>query len=383
MCAKEFVTSLRHGRGMLASKPTPATRLLIVGFSQAGHMGSYLGSAAKQLGIDYDVVDAANAEARSRIGRNFYWHLCDKRPARLRRFGARVVDTCVSTRRDVVLTTGRSPLNRWHIERLRGLGIKVINYSTDDPWNPAQRAEWFLAALPAYDAVFTPRHANFDNFRRCGVRAVYYLPFAHDPEIHRPWPKDAPASAPSDIIFVGGCDADRLPLVNALIDQGLQLALFGGYWDRYSKTRALWRGIADQNAIRSASAAARICLCLVRHANRDAHTMRSFEAAAIGGCILAEDTADHRELFGPNDYAVRYFKNIPEMVQQAQCLIADPDARQRLSFQLRDTFERRKHTYANRLATMLETLEHQDVDDLGRTGERGDIALQPTTLNFD
>jgi spore maturation protein CgeB len=378
---------LRRGRGMLASKPpNPVTRLLIVGFSQAGHMGSYLGAAAEQLGIDYKTVDASNAEARTRIGRSFYWHLSDKRPARLDRFGAQVLDTCVSTQRDVVLTTGRAPLNRRHIERLRGLGIKAINYSTDDPWNPAQRAEWFLSALPAYDAVFTPRHANFDDFRRLGVRAVHYLPFAHDPEIHRPWPKDAPASAPSDVIFVGGCDVDRLPLISALIDQRLQLALFGGYWGEHPKTRAFWRGIADQNAIRSASAAARICLCLVRRANRDGHTMRSFEAAAIGACILAEDTPDHQELFGPNDHAVRYFKNIPEMVQQAKCLLGDPAARLRLSVQLRETFEARKHTYANRLATMLQTLERQDVDDPGMTAEtngHANTALQPNTLNFD
>src|SRR4051794_16599129 len=126
------MTSLSMGRGMLASKPpTPVTRLLIIGFSQAGHMGSYLGAAAEQLGIDYKTVDASNAEARSRIGRSFYWHLYDKRPARLRRFGAQVLDACVSTQRDVVLTTGRAPLHRCHIERLRGLGIKVINYSTD------------------------------------------------------------------------------------------------------------------------------------------------------------------------------------------------------------------------------------------------------------
>jgi spore maturation protein CgeB len=370
------VASLGYGREMASKPPTPATRLLIVGFNQTGHMGSYLGHAAKQLSIDYSIVDAANAEARSRIGRSFYWHLRDKRPARLRRFGAQVLDSCVSTQRDVVLTTGHAPLDRWHIDRLRSLGIKVINYSTDDPWNLAQRAQWFLSALPAYDAVFTPRHANFDQFRRCGVRDVYYLPFAHDPEIHRPWPKDAPASAPSDVIFVGGCDVDRLPLISALIDQGLQVALFGGYWDGHSKTRAFWRGIADQNAIRSASATARICLCLVRHANRDGHTMRSFEAAAIGGCILAEDTADHRELFGPNDHAVRYFKNIPEMVQQAKWLIADPDARQRLSFQLRETFERRKHTYANRLTTMLERLKNRDVDDSGMAAEMGDALVK-------
>ena len=63
-----------------------------------------------------------------------------------------------------------------------------------------------------------------------------------------------------------------------------------------------------QVTIRAASASAKVCLCLVRRANRDGHTMRSFEAAAIGGCILAEDTADHREIFGPEDYAARYFR---------------------------------------------------------------------------
>jgi spore maturation protein CgeB len=229
----------------------------------------------------------------------------------------------------------------------------VINYSTDDPWNPALRASWFLSALPAYDAIFTPRRANLDDFRGCGVRTVHYLPFAYDSDVHQPWSAIASAGPPSDVLFVGGCDADRLPLVGALIDSGLKMALFGAYWDRHSKTRAHWRGIADQDMIRSASAASRICLCLVRRANRDGHVMRSFEAAAIGGCILAEDTADHRELFGPENHAVRYFRTLAELVQQAQVLIVDVEARHRLSLQLRKRLAAGGHTYADRLATML------------------------------
>jgi hypothetical protein len=141
------------------------------------------------------------------------------------------------------------------------------------------------SALPAYDAVFTARHANIEDFRSCGVRNIHYLPFAYDPDVHRPWPENMPAGAPSDVLFVGGCDGDRLPLISAIIDAGLDVALFGGYWNRHSKTRSHWRGIADQDTIRAASAATRVCLCLVRRANRDGHVMRSFEAAAIGGCI--------------------------------------------------------------------------------------------------
>jgi spore maturation protein CgeB len=337
---------------MLTFESIRAMKLLIVGFTQATHMGNYLASAARQLGVDYQIIDAGLAHAHSRIGRSFYWHLRGKRPARLERFGAQVLDICARTRPDIVLATGHAPLGRSHIENLRGRGIRVVNYSTDDPWNPALRASWFLSALSSYNAVFTTRRANVGDFRGCGVRAVYYLPFGYDPDVHRPWIN--PAGVPSDVLFVGGCDADRIPLIGALIDAGLDVALFGGYWDRHEKTRAHWRGIAGQDTIRSASAAARICLCLVRRANRDGHTMRSFEAAAIGGCILAEDTADHRELFGPDDHAVRYFKTISELVHQTKLLLADADTRHRLSFQLRERLSRGKYTYADRLVSMLE-----------------------------
>jgi spore maturation protein CgeB len=229
----------------------------------------------------------------------------------------------------------------------------VINYSTDDPWNPVLRAPWFIAALPSYDVIFTPRRANLDDFHRCDVRALHYMPFAYDPEIHRPWPENMTPGAPSDVLFVGGCDAERLPLISALGASDFKLALFGRYWERHSNTRAHWRGVADQDTIRAASATAAICLCLVRRANRDGHVMRSYEAAAIGGCILAEDTPDHRELFGPEDNAARYFKTIPDLVQQAKILKADAALRRRLSLALWERTCARSDTYADRLAAML------------------------------
>jgi hypothetical protein len=341
--------------------------LLIIGYAKAGHMGNYLASAANQLGLDFQMADAGDANARSRIGQRIYWHLRGKRPARLDQFGAQVLDTCARLQPRIVLATGHAPLGRSHIETLRGRGIRVVNYSTDDPWNPTLRAPWFLSALCSYDAIFTPRRANIADFLGCGVRAVHYLPFGYDPTVHRPWPNMTPTGAPSDVLFVGGCDADRIPLVGALIDAGVDVALFGGYWDRHSKTRSHWRGIADQDTIRSASAATRVCLCLVRRANRDGHVMRSFEAAAIGGCVLAEDTADHRELFGPQNQAVRYFKTVEEMVEQVKLLLADPELRCRLALQLRKRMAAGRHTYADRLAAMLrlsnshDTIQHVSV----------------------
>lgn len=332
-------------------------RLIIVGHGSSGHMGGYLAAAAGKLGISHALLDADRAHARSRLVRSFYWRFRDKRPARLRQFGNEVVDTSMAWPGDVVLTTGCAPLDRTHIERLQGNGIKVINYSTDDPWNSMHSSEWFLSSLPAYDAVFTVRHANIRDFRNCGVRKVYYLPFGYDPDVHKPCTDAESAEAPSDVLFVGGCDSDRLPLIDALINEGINLALFGGYWGRYANVRTYWRGLAGQDTIRAATAKARVCLCLVRRANRDGHTMRTFEAAAIGGCILVEDTADHRELFGPDDSAVRYFSTMPELIKQTKLLLGDSDARHRLSSTLRQTFDRGRHTYAARLSNMLKLVD--------------------------
>jgi spore maturation protein CgeB len=338
----------------LVSMPlVPAMKILIVGFSEPGHMGDYLASAAKKLGLQYKIMDAGEAEASSRIGRSLYWRLMGKRPARLADFGKRVVDMCALTRPNLVLTTGRAPLDRSHIENLHSLGIKVINYSTDDPWNPTLRAAWFISTLPYYDAIFTPRRANFEDFRSCGVRVIHDMPFAYDPGVHRPWPENAVPGVPSDVLFVGGCDSERLPLVGGLIEAGLNVALFGAYWNRHSRTRAYWRGIVDQDTIRAASATTKVCLCLVRRANRDGHVMRSFEAAAIGGCILAEDTTDHREIFGPDDGCVRYFKTVSEMVRQAKFLVTYPETRFRLLSKLRERVAASKDTYADRLSEML------------------------------
>ena len=91
-------------------------KLLIVGFGQPGHMGYYLASAAMRLGLDYQIIDATQAEASSRIVRSFYWRFRGKRPARLDEFGAHVFAASGIMHPDLVLTTGRAALNRLHVE---------------------------------------------------------------------------------------------------------------------------------------------------------------------------------------------------------------------------------------------------------------------------
>lgn len=335
--------------------------LLIIGCGDAGHIGRYLASAAASLRVDHELMDIAGAEARNGLVQAFHWRFRAKRPAHLHRFANEVLDACRKRNPGIVLTTGsRVPLERQHIETMKKAGIKVVNFSTDDPWNPNLSAPWFIETLPTYDVVFTPRQRNMGDFKRCGVMHIRYLPFGYDPEAHKPGRVDIKNAdrdlslQQSDVLFVGGCDADRLPLISALAEAGFRLALFGGYWNEHAETRRFARGIASQDAIREATSLAAINLCLVRRANRDEHVMRSFEAAAIGGCILAEDTPDHRGLFGPDNLAVRYFTTVNDLVSSVKELVGDQARREEMALRLADRVAARSDRYADRLMTMLE-----------------------------
>jgi hypothetical protein len=139
----------------------------------------------------------------------------------------------------------------------------------------------------------------------------------------------------------------------ALIEAGFRVALYGGYWDKYPGTRASALGHASAAVVRKAVGGARIALCLVRRANRDGHSMRSLELAAMGGCILAEDTAEHREILGPPGECALYFTTVPEMTEGARRMVGDEDLRRRLSSAVRARIVAGGNSYSDRLRTML------------------------------
>ncbi len=327
-----------------------APRVLIVGNPEEVHVGRHLLRAAGELGVAAELIGVAAAWGGPAAVRRALW-AWDRRPYHLRRFGRQVLERCERFAPTAVVVTGISPPGADALRELAVRRISAVNFLTDDPFNPAHRARWFDQALPEYRVVFTPRRSNAADLKSAGCRQVTYLPFAYDPGDHR---RDPPTEqVASDVLFVGGGDADRVPLAERLVAAGIRVALYGGYWDRHPATAPAHRGVGDAATIRTATASAAVCLILVRRANRDGHVMRSFEAAACGGCMLVEDTAEHRDLFADS---VTYFRTPVEMVNQARQLLADP-ARRRDSA---DASHRRivtdgANTYADRLRTILET----------------------------
>jgi hypothetical protein len=335
-------------------------RLLIVGNPDPTHVGAHLLNAARALGLPVELYDSSAAFSASWPVAKINWWLRGHRPSRLDDFSREVVEACQRLRPKWLISTGISPISNRALEAIGGLGTQRLNFLTDDPWNPAHRAPWFMKTLPLYDHVFSPRRANLGDLRRLGCRQVSYLQFAYAPEIHFAEPPAYGAEEErfdADTIFAGGADPDRVGYMVALAKAGLNVALYGGYWTRFPETKAYSRGHADPQTMRKAIGGAKTALCIVRRGNRDGHSMRTFEVPAIGASMLVEDTEEHREIFGEDGEAVVYFSDIDQLIEKARWLKGSAEERRRLASASYNLIVNGKHTYKDRLISILSTAD--------------------------
>jgi spore maturation protein CgeB len=312
--------------------------------------------AADALKVPLHVCDSRTAYYGHPWKRRVLWRLAGRRPARLAAFSADVLATARRERPDVLLATGIAPIDEQTLKAVGQLGIRRVNFLTDDPWNPVHRAPWFLSALPHYDHVWSPRHANLHDLRCVGVKGVAYLPFGYNPAVHWPQSPDTDSERREfdvEVLVAGGADAERVALLAPIVRSGVRVALYGGYWDRYSRTRRCARGFLDAERLRKATSTARVCLGLVRRANRDGHSMRTYEIPAMHGCLLAERTSDHERLFGREGESVLYFGTAEEAVRKVAWLLEHPSEREALARGGYALITSGGHTYRDRLAVML------------------------------
>jgi hypothetical protein len=346
------ITKVNLVVGPAESAPN-AVKLALLGTLDGTHIGGSFARGAARLGIESIVFDAEQAAAGPRLLRSLFWHLGDRRPLHLDRFSNELVETCARAKPNILIATGMAPLTEAALRKLRQWGIVSVNYSTDDPWNPAVRSKWHLRALPSYDFVFSPRQSNLNDFRRLGCAKVHYLSFGYDDSLFSSTEYFGDFHA-HDVLFVGGADPDRVAFMTEFVRYGPLVKVAGGYWERYPAFRAHALGLKPPSIIRGLTAAAKVNLCLVRRANRDGHVMRSFEIAAIGGCMLVEDTEEHRSIFGNDGDSVRYFRTPEQAATLARFLMDHPAERARLAASVRDRVCRHAHTYRDRLRTMLD-----------------------------
>lgn len=335
-------------------------KLVLVGNPEKIHIGAHFLQSGQELGLQIRLCDTREAFQGSKFIAKLNWHLREHRPRHLGRFGKEVIRACRDFCPRCILAVGIAPVESRALREIGKLGIRRLNYLTDDPWNPAHRARWFTKALGMYDYIFSPRRSNMDELKAVGCRNVSYLPFAYVPELHF---SQLAASAGEEamldceVLFIGGADRDRIPYITAIIKAGFKMRLYGGYWERFRETKAYAAGHIDSETFRKVITRTKVALCLVRKSNRDGHSMRSFEIPAVGACMLTEDTEEHRQIFGKERENTLYFKTAEEMTKKLRFLLADEGERKRLANNIKNLILNGRHTYKDRLLSMLKEIE--------------------------
>jgi len=283
------------------------------------------------------------------------YRLLGRRPATAWALNSRLLQTAAACRPDVVIVSKGAYIFPRTLRQLKSLGARVVNYATDDPFNDRVADGWLRAAIPEYDLYACTKLAIMDDVRAAGCRQTAFVRFGYNPDLHFPERATEAEAAhfSSDVVFVGTADSDRWPYLDALLSiPGLRLALYGSGWDRQpERYRRHWRGIALGRQYRLALTNGKIALNMLRSANRDGHTMRTFEIAACRAFQCAPRTAEHQALFREGAEAV-FFSDVDELKRQVTHYLNADDARATISAAGFLAVTRGAHTYADRIMEM-------------------------------
>ena len=138
---------------------------------------------------------------------------------------------------DLVLVTGVLPLDKKIIATVKSQGGCIVNYLTDDPWNPIHQRRSFLANLPDYNHIFSTKQTLQARLKQAGTPSTSWLPFAYDPDLHYPVPREEGA----DVVFIGTGAQERLHWLNAVAKlPGVQRRIYGNSWEGIKKAITKW-----------------------------------------------------------------------------------------------------------------------------------------------
>jgi spore maturation protein CgeB len=280
------------------------------------------------------------------------------RPLASGALNAALLDAARDLRPDVVLIGKGAYLTPHTLATIkREVGATLVNWAADDPFNRANATRSLIASIPLYDLYVCTKQAVVADVARAGAAGAAYLKFGYKPDVHypeRPASGDERARFESDVLFIGGCDADRAPYIERLLERlpGTRLHLYGARWDMYRRFRPYWRGNADGRGYRLAMGGTKIALNLVRRANRDDHVMRTFEIPACGAFMLAERTETHVQLFADGVEAA-FFSTPAEMVEKIRYYLPRRDERMRIAEAGHLKVASGGHTYSDRLGEIL------------------------------
>lgn len=334
--------------------------LLIIGnISETFHLGSILARAAQQIGVPFAGSDTSwnnYAPSMSYLWGRAFFKLTGKRPLEWWSFNKKTARLVEELKPNLIVVTGIFPLENNFFEISNELGAKIVNYLTDYPWNTQNYCSHFIANLSKYDCIFSTKKEIIPELLNANVKQVCFLPFAFDPILHYQLSsgnRNNEQTLVPDVCLIGGADRERITFIKKFKHkfEG-QLGLYGDYWSKDKDLKPFARGKVLGDDFCRTVRNCRVNVGLVRRANKDGHSMRSYEIAACGGVGIYEDTPEHRDLFkGYPDYG--FFTSPEDLAIKCNWLLENPLKTEEMRQLGIEIVVKDSNTYTARLQTIL------------------------------
>ncbi|MBD0850776.1 CgeB family protein [Maribacter arenosus] len=211
----------------------------------------------------------------------------------------------------------------------------IVSYSPDNMALRHNQSQNYREALPEYDMIFTNKSYILGDMRKLGAREIHFIHNMYEETFH--YPRELSLADKErlggDVGFVGAWEKERCESILFLVNNGIQVRVFGdGKWNEYKNTSpnlTILPGIFSEDYSKALQAI-KISLCFLRKMNFDQQTTRTMEIPACGGFMLAERTEEHLDLFEEGKEAA-YFSSNEELLELCRYYLGHEDERKRIA----------------------------------------------------
>jgi spore maturation protein CgeB len=278
----------------------------------------------------------------------------------LKRINSRLVSKITSLKPDLFLEAGGYRILPETIDRIKNIGVKTMLWTIDAP----REFDPIIKAAPHYDFVFTGGSEAYDILKNTGAKNLHWLPFACDPDFHKPQKlaKEEKKLYDCDIAFVGTLDPDlypyRMRMLEAISD--FNIGVWGPGAEKIPSSSPLTKRIRGNKTTPEVwtkiYSQAKIVLCSHYkdpHGNIPCHqaSPRVYEVLACGAFLLVDEQKDVKKLFKDREELV-IFKNINELKKHLSYYLKRTEERKLIEALGRKSVLKR-HTYGHRVRDLL------------------------------
>jgi spore maturation protein CgeB len=275
----------------------------------------------------------------------------------LQRINNNLIGQITERKPDVCLIIGGHRILASTVEEIKSRGFKIALWTTDPPTDFKN----ILEAAPFYDHLFCAGSEAADIFNNNGLTNVTWIPFACDPNFHKPivLSIEEQKKYGKDVVFVGSYYPNRANLLESLAD--LDLGIWGPYWDKLDSHSPL-KGktnsvkINYDEWVKIYNAAKIVLVIHYQNLRIPCHqaSPKLFEAMACRRCVFCDNQRDAKELFR-DGHDVIFFSDAQDLRKKVGYYLNHAEERLIIGRQacLRVTTE---HTYQHRIAQMLSIL---------------------------